>query len=55
MKPKQTKTEYYKAPGRMITIDKALNNFAFICRKYYIFKLLAGVSPDEYRYLTSAY
>ena len=29
----------------IVTIHKASNNFAFICRKYYIPKLTAKVSP----------
>ena len=31
------------------TIDKASSNFAFICRKCYISKLLADVSPNKYK------
>ena len=31
----------------LATIDKTLNNFAFICRKYYISKLLAELSPNK--------
>ena len=31
----------------IVTIDKASNNFAFICRKYYIPKLLAEVSLNK--------
>ena len=31
------------------TIDKASNNFAFICRKYYISKLLVETSPNKNR------
>ena len=29
------------------SINKAWNNFSFICRKHYISKLLAEVSPDK--------
>ena len=31
----------------IVIIDKASNNFAFLCRKYYISKLLAEVSPNK--------
>ena len=31
----------------VVTIDKASNNFALICRKYYIPKRLADVSPNK--------
>ena len=31
----------------IITSDKASNKFVFICRKYYISKLLADVSPNK--------
>ena len=33
----------------IVTIDKASSNFAFICRKCYISKLLADVSPNKYK------
>ena len=33
----------------IVTIDKASSNFAFICTKFYISKLLAGVSPNKYK------
>ena len=35
----------------VVTIDKAANNFTFICKKYYISKLLAevGLSNSKYK------
>ena len=38
-----------------VTIIKTSNNFAFMCRKYYISKLLAEVSPNENKNATSTY
>ena len=32
-------------------MDKASKNFDFKCRKYYIYKLLAEVSPNKNQYL----
>ena len=34
----------------VVTIDKAANNFTFICKKYYISKLLAEVGPSNSKY-----
>ena len=39
----------------IVTIDKASNNFGFICRKYYISKQLAEVSPNKNENSTSSY
>ena len=39
----------------IVTINKASNNFAFICRKYYISKQLAEGSPNKTKYSTSTY
>ena len=40
----------------IVTFDKESNNFAFICRKYYISnKLLAKVSSNENKNSTSTY
>ena len=33
--------------NRFIIIDKSANNFAFICKKYYISELLAEVGPSN--------
>ena len=66
IKPKQTKLELSNPDVKKhleelhrkslnVTIDKGSNNFAFICRKYYIFKLLAEVSPNKNRNSTSTY
>ena len=37
------------------SIDEAANNFACICRNYYISKLLADVSPNKNENSTSTY
>ena len=37
----------------IVTIDKASNSFAFICRKYYISKLFGQVSPNKNKNSTS--
>ena len=39
----------------IVTIDKASNNFAFICSKYNISKLLADVSRNKNGNSTSTY
>ena len=39
----------------IVTSDKASNNYEFLCRKYYISKLLAEVSPNKNKYSTAAY
>ena len=37
----------------IVTIDKASDNFGFICRKYYIFKLFAEVTLNRNKNYTS--
>ena len=39
----------------VITIDKASNNFAFTCRKYFISKLVEEVSLNKNKHSTSTY
>ena len=39
----------------IVTINKASNNFAFICRKYYISKLLAEVFQNQIKLSTATY
>ena len=39
----------------IVTIDKPSSNSSFICRKYYISKLLAEVYPNKNKNLTSTY
>ena len=39
----------------IVTINKASNNFAFICRKHYISKQVAEGSPNKTKYSTSTY
>ena len=39
----------------IVTINKASNNFAFICRKYCISKLLAEVFPNKNKNSASTY
>ena len=39
----------------IVTIDKASNNFAVICRRYYISKLLVEVSQNTNKTSTSKY
>lgn len=38
-----------------IAFNKASNNFAFVCRKYYISKLLVDISPNKNKNLASIY
>ena len=38
-----------------MSIDKSSSNFTFICRKFYIFKLLAEISLNKMKHSTSAY
>ena len=39
----------------VVIIDKASIKFAFVCRKYNIFKILAENSPNKSKNLTSTY
>ena len=63
MHPKQTKPilcdpdvkSYLEALRKrfsVVTIDKAANNFAFICEKYYISKLLGEVDLSNLKFKT---
>ena len=51
----KTKMEELHQKFVIVTIDKASNNFAFICWKYYISKLITEVCPNENKISTSTY
>ena len=51
----KTKMEELHQKFVIVTIDKASNNFAFMCRNYHIFKLLVKVSPSKNKNSTSTY